>query len=170
MLKRTVVVALAAGILVGLAPFAAFADMPKGQVQNTMAICGCGAVFTPTADTKYIELNGKSYACCTEGCHKMASGQPEMAAKMSDDAVAKMKMKSSMKMAVANVTMVDEQGAHALCGCGKEFTLASDTPYLKAGDDTFACCTKACHEMAAKDPAKSAAMFKDAMAKKLSMK
>lgn len=171
-LKRTLVVATVAAALavVGLTPFAAFADQPKGQVSNTMAVCGCGMVFTPTAETKYIEFSGKSYACCTEGCHKMASGQPEMAAKMSEEATAKMKMKSSMKMSVSNVTMVDDKGAHALCGCGKEFTLASDTPYLKAGDDTYACCTKACHEMAAKDPAKSAAMFKEAMAKKMSMK
>lgn len=169
MLKRTVVVAIATVVLVGLTPFAVFADQPKGQVSNTLAVCGCGMVFTPTADTKYIEHEGKSYACCTEGCHKMASGQPEMAARMSNEAVAKMKAKSSMKVTVANVTMIDDKGAHALCGCGKEFTLASDTPYLKAGDDTFACCTKACHEMASKDPAKSAAMFKEAMAKKSSM-
>ena len=170
MLKRTVVAALIAVALVGLTPFAAFADMPKGQVSNTMAVCGCGMVFTPTAETKYIEFGGKSYACCTEGCHKMASGQPEMAAKMSEEAMAKMKMKGSMKMGVANVISVDDHGTHALCGCGKEFALASDTPYLKAGDDTFACCTKACHEMASKDPAKSAAMFKEQMAKKMAMK
>jgi hypothetical protein len=169
-LKRTVVVAIAAVVLVGLTPFAAFADMPKGQVSNTMAVCGCGMIFTPTAETKYIEFNGKSYACCTEGCHKMASGNPEMAATMSEQAVAKMKMKSSMKVGVANVTMVDDKGAHALCGCGKEFTLASDTPYLKAGDNTYACCTKACHDMVAKDPAKAEAMFKEQMAKKMSMK
>lgn len=170
MLKRTVVTALAAVALVGLTPFAAFADMPKGQVSNTMAVCGCGMVFTPTAETKYIEFNGKSYACCTEGCHKMASGQPEMAAKMSEEAVSKMKMKGSMKMGVANVISVDDHGTQALCGCGKEFALASDTPYLKAGDDTYACCTKACHELASKDPAKSAAMFKEQMSKKMSMK
>ncbi len=172
MLKRTVVAALAAVALavVGLTPFAAFADLPKGQVQNTVAACGCGTVFTPIAETKYVELNGKSYACCTEGCHKIASGQPEMAAKMSDQAMANMKMKSSVKMGVANVISVDDHGAHALCGCEKEFTLASDTPFLKAGDDSYACCTKACHEMASKDPAKSAAMFKEAMAKKMSMK
>lgn len=169
-LKRTVVVAFAAALLVGLTPFAAFADMPKGEVSNTMAVCGCGMTFTPTAETKYIEFNGKSYACCTEGCHKMASGNPEMAAKMSEDAMAKMKMKSSMKVGVANVTMVDDKGAHALCGCGKEFTLASDTPYLKAGDNSYACCSKACHDMVAKDPAKAEGMFKEQMAKKMSMK
>lgn len=170
MLKRTIVAALVAMALVGLTPFAAFADMPKGQVSNTMAICGCGMVFTPTADTKYIEFNGKSYACCTEGCHKMASGNPEMAASMSEQAVAKMRMKAATKVAVANVISVDEKGTQALCGCGKEFALASDTPYLKAGDDTWACCSKACHEMASKDPAKSSAMFKEQMSKKMSMK
>lgn len=170
MLKRTIVVALAAAVLVGLTPFAVFADTPKGQVQNTMAICGCGAVFTPTAETKYIEHNGKSYACCTEGCHKMASADPAAAAKMSEEAVAKMRMMGTMKMSVANVTSVDDKGTHALCGCGKDFTIASDTPYLTASGETYACCTKACHEMASKDPAKSAQMFKDAMAKKMSMK
>lgn len=170
MLKRTVVVAIATAVLVGLTPFAAFADQPKGQVANTMAVCGCGMVFTPTAETKYVEFGGKSYACCTEGCHKMASGNPEMAAKASDEAMAKMKMRSSMKVGVANVIMVDEKGAHALCGCGKEFALASDTPYLKAGDNTYACCTKACHDMVAKDPAKAEALFKEQLSKKMSMK
>lgn len=170
MLKRTVVVAVAAVVLVGLAPFAAFADQPKGPVQNTMAVCGCGMIFTPTAETKYVEFGGKSYACCTEGCHKMASGNPEMAAKMSEEAVARMQMKSAVKLAVANVVAVNETGTQALCGCGKEFALASDTPYLKAGDNTYACCSKACHDMVAKDPVKAEAMFKEQLHKKMSMK
>ena len=170
MLKRTVVAALAAVVLVGLTPFAAFADMPKGQVQNTMAVCGCGMVFTPTAETKYVEFNGKSYACCTEGCHKMASGQPEMAAKMSDEATMRMKMMGSMKMDVANVTSVDDKGTHAHCGCGKDFMVTGETMYIHGEGAAYACCTKACHEMASKDEAGAAKKFKEEMTKKMSMK
>ncbi len=170
MIKRTVVMVAAVGILLGMTPIAGFADMPKGHVMNQMAVCGCGKVFTPTADTKYVEVNGKSYACCTEGCHKMAMTNPEAAAKMSDDVMAKMMMQSEMKVAVANVTSIDEAGTHAMCGCGKDFMVASDTPYLKTANATYACCSKACHEMAAKDPAKSEQMFKDAWAKKMAAK
>lgn len=167
MIKRTVIVALAVAVLLGMTPLAGFADTPKGPVVNQMAVCGCGMVFTTTADTKYVEFGGKSYACCTEGCHKMAMNNPEAAAKVSDEAVAKMKMQAAMKVTVANVTSIDEAGTHALCGCSKDFVVASDTPYLKTANATYACCTKACHEMASKDPAKGEQMFKDALAKKM---
>ncbi|MEW6050106.1 MAG: hypothetical protein AB1644_03470 [Candidatus Zixiibacteriota bacterium] len=57
---------------------------------NEVAVCGCGKLFVPDANTKYIEYKGKEYACCTEGCHKMASGNPEAAAKASEEQLAKL--------------------------------------------------------------------------------
>ena len=57
---------------------------------NTVAVCGCGKVFVPDANTKYIEHGGKEYACCSEGCHKMAEKNPEGTAKMAEENMAKL--------------------------------------------------------------------------------
>jgi hypothetical protein len=164
-IKRTIVLAAVIGTLLGMRPLAGLADTPKGQVMNQVAVCGCGKVFVPTADTRYVEYNGKSYPCCTEGCYKMAMLNPETSAKISDEVLAKMMMKSEVKLSVANVTMIDDAGTHALCACGKEFVIAANTPYLKTANAMYACCSKACHDSAAKDLVKSEQTFKDAWAK-----
>jgi len=57
---------------------------------NEVAVCGCGKVFAPDATTKYLEYDGKSYACCTEGCHAMAMKDPAAAAKMAEENTAKL--------------------------------------------------------------------------------
>lgn len=124
---------------------------------NAVAVCGCGMVFSPDANTKYVEHEGHRYACCTEGCHAMASKDPAAAAKMSQAAVGKLTSMSKMKMGVANVYSVTEAGTHAVCACGKKFNVDATTEYLKADGESFACCSHACHEMAAKDPASAAA-------------
>jgi heterodisulfide reductase subunit B len=133
---------------------------------NTVAVCGCGKVFTPDANTKYFEQGGKSYACCTDACHQMASKDPAAAAAMSEKlTAAKMNQLTHTKMAVANVTAVTEKGTKAMCGCGKAFTIDETTEYLKVDGESYACCTHACHEMASKDPAGSAKMAREQMAK-----
>jgi CDGSH-type Zn-finger protein len=50
----------------------------------------------------------------------------------------------------------------AVCGCGKVFIPDASTLYLTVGDKQYACCSKACHDMAAKDPAGAAAMAEKA--------
>ncbi len=62
----------------------------KMQPANVVAVCGCGMVFVPDATTKFVEYAGKEYACCTEGCHKMAEKNPEAAAKMAEENLAKL--------------------------------------------------------------------------------
>jgi hypothetical protein len=161
-LKRTIVAGVAIAALLVLSPYAAFAGAEKAA--NTVAMCGCGMMFTPSAETKYIDFEGKSYACCTEGCHKMASGNPAGVAKMANEQMAKMRMQSHMKVGIANVTAVTEKGTMAHCGCGKSFAMETATPFLKVGEKTYACCSKACHEMSSKDPAGSAKMFEAKMA------
>ena len=110
MLKRTLVIGTALAVLVAMGPLSAFAQGAKtaekasaapkaagtaktkavtGQFANEIAVCGCGMVFIPDANTKYVEYNGKRYACCTEGCHKMAAANPSASAKMSEDNLAK---------------------------------------------------------------------------------
>ncbi len=111
MLKRTLVIGTALALLVAMGPLSAFAQgtaktadkasaAPKAAgtaktaatsspVANEIAVCGCGKIFVPDATTKYLESNGKRYACCTEGCHKMAMADPAAAAKMSDENLAK---------------------------------------------------------------------------------
>lgn len=110
MLKRTVVIGTVLAILVAMGPLSAFAQgttkteksatttatkttTHKGgsmaPAANTFAVCGCGKVFVPDASTKYIEANGKKYACCSDGCHQMALKDPAGAAKMADDNMAK---------------------------------------------------------------------------------
>jgi len=109
-LKRTLVIGTALAVLVAMGPLSAFAQGAKtaekasaapkaagtaktkvvsGSYANEIAVCGCGKVFVPDATTKYIEYGGKKYACCTEGCHKMAEANPSAAAKMSEDNLVK---------------------------------------------------------------------------------
>ncbi len=136
-----------------------------GDAANSLSVCGCGMVFTPDANTKYIEFEGQKYACCTEGCHAMASKDPAAAAKSTQAAVDKMVTLSHMKMGVANVYSVTEVGTHAMCGCGKKFNIDATTEYLQVDGESFACCSHACHEMASKDPAAAAAAAKSYMKK-----
>ncbi|MBI5867104.1 MAG: hypothetical protein HZB43_02230 [candidate division Zixibacteria bacterium] len=111
MLKRTLVIGTALAVLIAMGPLSAFAQgtaktadkasaAPKASatakthamgspVANEIAVCGCGKIFVPDASTQYLEYSGKRYACCTEGCHKMAAANPEAAAKMSDENLAK---------------------------------------------------------------------------------
>jgi hypothetical protein len=111
-LKRTVVIGTALAVLVAMGPLSAFAQgtkktektattaakttehpkmhtMVASSAANTFAVCGCGKVFVPDANTKYIEVNGKKYACCSDGCHAMALKDPAGAAKMADENMAK---------------------------------------------------------------------------------
>jgi len=67
------------------------------QYANTVAVCACGMVFKPTADTKYLEYDGKQYACCTEYCHQMVMKDPAGAAKMAEDNMAKVMKPMEMK-------------------------------------------------------------------------
>jgi hypothetical protein len=59
------------------------------MASNEIAICGCGKAFVPDANTQYLEVNGKKYACCSDGCHKMALADPAASAKMADENMAK---------------------------------------------------------------------------------
>jgi hypothetical protein len=133
---------------------------------NMVAVCGCGATFIPDQNTKYIEHGGKHYACCTDACHQMASKDPAAAAAMADKMTAgKANQLAHVKLAVANVTAVTEKGTKAVCGCGKGFAIDETTEYLKVDGESYACCSHACHEMASKDPAASAKMAREQMAK-----
>jgi YHS domain-containing protein len=59
------------------------------MASNEVAVCACGKVFQPNASTKYIEANGKTYACCSDKCHEMGSKDPAAAAKMAEENTAK---------------------------------------------------------------------------------
>jgi hypothetical protein len=61
-----------------------------GKPANMVAVCACGKVFHPDATTKFIEANGKEYACCSDKCHEMGMKDPVAAAKMADDNMAKL--------------------------------------------------------------------------------
>ncbi len=50
--------------------------------QGTRALCACGREFTIDSTTPYLEYDGKSYACCSAGCHDMAAKDPATSAKM----------------------------------------------------------------------------------------
>ncbi len=60
-----------------------------GMAANVVAVCACGKVFTPTAETKYLTVDGKKYACCSDGCHEMGMKDPAKAAKMAEENMAK---------------------------------------------------------------------------------
>jgi len=115
MFKRVLILTTVLAILVSLSPLGALAkDQPKPAdpakptaetkttpaqvtppghapqpVANTIAVCGCGMVFMTDAKTPYLESEGKLYACCTEGCHKMAMENPKKSAEMAQANTAK---------------------------------------------------------------------------------
>jgi YHS domain-containing protein len=160
-----VVCVLAALLVVGAAT--AFASPPAANTPaaNTIAICGCGKVFTPDAKTEYLSYGGKQYACCSHECHEMAMKDPAAAAAMADKRIAQtVEELAHLNLAVANVIAVTEQGTRALCGCGMEFTISPTTPYLEYDGKSYACCSPGCHDMAAKDPAASVKMFEAKLA------
>jgi hypothetical protein len=65
--------------------------MMQHRFANTVAICGCGMVFKPNADTKTFTYEGKEYACCSEECHKkLAAMAPADAAKLCEDQIKKL--------------------------------------------------------------------------------
>lgn len=68
----------------------------RALAANEVAVCGCGKVFVPNATTKYVEYNGKSYACCSDPCHQKMAVDPAAAAKMADDNMAKLMAASAM--------------------------------------------------------------------------
>ncbi len=64
--------------------------MGHRMAANEVAVCACGKVFVPTAETKYITVNGKQYACCSDDCHKKGMADPTASAKAADDNTAKL--------------------------------------------------------------------------------
>ncbi|MBI3871594.1 MAG: hypothetical protein HY304_00775 [candidate division Zixibacteria bacterium] len=169
MLRRTLKVGILAALFITAALLAAPANTAWASpaVGNSFAVCPCGAVFVPDSTTKYLEANGKRYACCSEGCYKMAMLDQAGSAKLAEDNMAKAMSQARVDVGVANVIAVNEKGATALCGCGTEFTLGAMTPYLKYGGKTYACCSQACHDLAAKDPAAGAKMIEAKLAQKM---
>jgi hypothetical protein len=155
---------LVAALLVVSSAGPAFA---KESAANTLAVCGCGMVFTPDAKTEYITAGDNSYACCSHKCHEMASKDPKAAGMMADAATADAKsMLAHTKMGVANVVAITEDGTKAVCGCGMEFSITDKTTYIHADGDSYACCGEECHKMASKDPAGAAKMVKDQLSKR----
>jgi YHS domain-containing protein len=160
---------LLAGVLILALTISALASPPakaEKSAANTLAVCGCGKVFVPNEKTEYISFGGKQYACCTHECHEMAAKDPAAAAKMSEQAMAdRMHQLEHLNLAVANIIAVTDKGTKALCGCGKRFTIDETTVYLSYGGKSYACCSHACHEMAAKDPAAAAKSVEEQLQK-----
>ena len=69
-------------IMIAFAVVLAGSVLADNKADNTVAVCGCGKVFVPTAQTEYLKVGTKSYACCSHECHVMASANPGAAAKM----------------------------------------------------------------------------------------
>ena len=157
-------ICLVAALLVVSSAGPAFA---KDNAANTLAVCGCGMVFTPDAKTEYITAGDKSYACCGHKCYEMASKDPKAASMMADAATADAKsMLAHTDMGVANVVAITEDGTKAVCGCGMEFSITDKTGYIQSDGKSYACCGEKCHKMAAKDPAGAAKMVKDQLSKR----
>ncbi len=72
-------VRLIAGWLLLCAMLAAPAVLVAQSLENLVAVCGCGKVFTVSASTQYLTVGGKQYACCSKTCHEMAMKDPAAA-------------------------------------------------------------------------------------------
>lgn len=158
-----------AGVLILALAVSVLASPPAktaSSAANALAVCGCGKVFVSDEKTEYVSYGGKQYACCTPQCHEMAMKDPATCAKMSEQAMAdRMQQLEHLNLAVANVVAVTEKGTKAFCGCGKKFTIDETTEFLQYEGKSYACCSHACHEMAAKDPAASAKSFQEQLVK-----
>ena len=82
-MRNLLILALAMALSVGLAA----GVLAETKADNTVAVCGCGKVFVPTAQTEYLKVGSKAYACCSHECHVKASANPGGAAKMWDAAM-----------------------------------------------------------------------------------
>ena len=158
--RRLLVTSVMTAVLT-LAPLSIFsasanASPPAG---NTMAVCGCGKVFTPNADTEFITHEGVSYACCSEDCHMMASKKPAMAAKMAKAKTQEAVANVQTPMHVANVIEITKDGAVAMCGCGMKVAVNDKTVYLDADDKAYATCSSGCRDHLTADVTKGVKMI-----------
>lgn len=94
----------------------------------------------------------------------MAGQIPSGAVKMSEAAVAILTGKAKIVLGVANVSAVTERGTKAVCGCCREFAIDPMTSFKQVDGESYACCSKACHEMASEDPNATAKATRDKLA------
>lgn len=80
---------LATVLLLMAVVISAPAALAQQKSANTLAVCGCGKMFVPDAETEYLSYGGKQYACCTHECHVSAVKNPAEAVKMWQAAYAK---------------------------------------------------------------------------------
>ncbi len=80
MLRKAVILSLMLALMAIMISTTAASAEPKAA--NSVAVCGCGKVFVPSASTQYFTYNGKQYACCSDKCHQMAVADPAGAARM----------------------------------------------------------------------------------------
>ena len=158
---RRLIMTFAVTAVLALAPLSLFAvsAVASPAQGNTIAICGCGTVFTPNADTEYITHEDVRYACCSEGCHKMASENPAKAAKMARTKTQEAITGAQTPVHVANVIEVTKDGAVAMCGCGMKVAVNDKTVYLDGDDKAFATCSSGCRDHLAGDIVKAAKMI-----------
>jgi hypothetical protein len=60
LVRMSLIAALVAVVVFGSSQVA------LAKVSNTVAVCGCGMVFIPDANTQYLTVGDKQYACCTK--------------------------------------------------------------------------------------------------------
>lgn len=64
---------------------------------NMLAVCSCGMLIRPSADTKYFEYADKEYAMCSDYCVNNAKKDPTAAIKAIETHMAKVMSPSPMK-------------------------------------------------------------------------
>lgn len=62
---------------------------PSRAAANGIGVCACGKAFVPTASTQTFTYNGKTYASCSDACHKLAMSDPAGGSKKADEQVSK---------------------------------------------------------------------------------
>jgi len=164
--RLTIVSQMAAVVMVVVLAVAVMASAsPAKAAANTLAVCACGKIFVPDAGTPYLTVGDKQYACCSKACYDLAAKDAAGSAKMAEQVTAHiLGQLSHMKVEVGNVIAITDKGTKALCGCGKEFFIDQSTTYIKQGSKAYACCTQACHDMAAKDPSAAVKNFEQQLA------
>lgn len=60
---------------------------PAGHmmIANEVAVCACGKVFHPDANTKFITFEGKRYALCSDDCLKKGEVDPASVARAAEN-------------------------------------------------------------------------------------
>ncbi len=106
------------------------------------ALCCCGAEFKVSDKTTSLPREGTTFFMCTQACRDASAKETPAQAQRT---LATWREKYAGVKLASNLAVKDGQQT-ALCGCGKSFVVAKDTPVLEENGVRLYCCGEECHQ------------------------